>query len=55
MKSSVGDGGLRWLRRAYQRIQEQAVDEGRTLEEVAAERYGVSMPISKPGPWSGLA
>lgn len=40
VKSSVGDGGLKWLRRAYQRIQEQAVDEGRSLEEVAAERYG---------------
>ncbi|KAG0412837.1 hypothetical protein HPB47_010028 [Ixodes persulcatus] len=26
VKSSVGDGGLKWLRRAYQRIQEQAVD-----------------------------
>lgn len=40
VKSSVGDGGLKWLRRAYQRIQEQAADEGRSLEEVAAERYG---------------
>ncbi|CAN8006668.1 unnamed protein product [Ixodes hexagonus] len=40
VKSSVGDGGLKWLRRAYQRIQEQAADEGRPLEEVAAERYG---------------
>nr|XP_037277176.1 CWF19-like protein 2 isoform X1 [Rhipicephalus microplus] len=38
--SAVGDGGLRWLKRAYQRIREQAADEGRPLEEVAAERYG---------------
>lgn len=38
--SAVGDGGLKWLKRAYQRIREQAADEGRPLEEVAAERYG---------------
>ncbi|XP_077519461.1 CWF19-like protein 2 isoform X1 [Amblyomma americanum] len=38
--SSVGDGGLKWLRRAYQRIREQAAEEGRSMEEVAAERYG---------------
>lgn len=39
-KSAVGDGGLKWLRRAYQRIREQAAEEGRSLEEVASERYG---------------
>lgn len=38
--SAVGDGGLKWLKRAYQRIREQAADEGRSVEEIAAERYG---------------
>lgn len=40
VKSAVGDGGLKWLRRAYQRIREQAAEEGRPMEEVASERYG---------------
>ncbi|KAH9383451.1 hypothetical protein HPB48_024960 [Haemaphysalis longicornis] len=40
-KSTVGDGGLKWLRRAHQRIREQAAEEGRSVEEVASERYGV--------------
>lgn len=39
-KSTVGDGGLKWLRRAHQRIREQAAEEGRSVEEVASERYG---------------
>lgn len=30
-----------WLHRALQRAREQAKTEGRTLEEVAAERWGV--------------
>lgn len=38
--SAVGDGGLKWLRRSYQRVREQAAEEGRSMEEVAAERYG---------------
>lgn len=40
--STVGDGGAGWLRRALRRAQEQAASENRTLEEVAAERWGVS-------------
>ncbi|XP_064482184.1 CWF19-like protein 2 isoform X2 [Ornithodoros turicata] len=39
-QSNIGDGGLKWLRRAYRRIQEQAEEEGRPVEEIAAQRYG---------------
>lgn len=39
----MGDCGLGWLKKAYQRCERQAEQEGRTLEEVAAERYGVIM------------
>ncbi|XP_005100539.1 CWF19-like protein 2 [Aplysia californica] len=38
--SVAGDGGLSWLRTAYKRFKQQAEDEGRSLEEVVAERYG---------------
>ena len=38
----AGDGGLSWLRRSHQRCVEAAQEEGRTVEEVAAERYGVN-------------
>uniref|UniRef100_S4RRS3 CWF19-like protein 2 n=1 Tax=Petromyzon marinus TaxID=7757 RepID=S4RRS3_PETMA len=38
--SAVGDGGLSWLRRARQRMQEQADKEQRSLDEVLEERYG---------------
>ena len=38
----VADGGVGWWQRAYQRCKEQAKDSGRSLEEVATERYGVS-------------
>lgn len=37
---SVGDGGLTWLKKAYHNAIEQAKEENRTLEEVAAERWG---------------
>ncbi|KAJ8410813.1 hypothetical protein AAFF_G00187700 [Aldrovandia affinis] len=36
----VDDGGLSWLRKAYQRMREQAEREQRSLEAVVAERYG---------------
>ncbi|XP_064609268.1 CWF19-like protein 2 [Liolophura sinensis] len=36
----IGDRGISWLRKGYQRCQQQAEDQGRPLEEVAAERYG---------------
>lgn len=35
-----GDGGLSWMRKSYQRCVQQAEEEGRSLEDVAAERYG---------------
>uniref|UniRef100_T1JI23 Cwf19-like C-terminal domain-containing protein n=1 Tax=Strigamia maritima TaxID=126957 RepID=T1JI23_STRMM len=38
--SGVGDKGLSWITRAYQRAKEQAKEEGRSLEDVAAERWG---------------
>ncbi|XP_059161086.1 CWF19-like protein 2 [Physella acuta] len=38
--SGTGDGGVAWLRKAYSRCKQQAEDEGRSLEEVAAERWG---------------
>jgi hypothetical protein len=39
----VGDAGLSWLRKSYQRCVEQAKEEGRPLEELAAERWGVCL------------
>ena len=38
--SVVRDGGANWLRRAYKRAQEQAESEGKSIEEIAAERWG---------------
>lgn len=38
--TTVGDQGVTWLRRALQRAREQAEESGRSLEEVAAERWG---------------
>lgn len=38
----VGDGGLGWLKKSYQRAKEQAKEEGKSIDEVAAERWGVS-------------
>ncbi|XP_067013384.2 CWF19-like protein 2 [Anabrus simplex] len=37
---NVGDGGANWLRRALERAKQQAADEGRSVEDVAAERWG---------------
>ena len=42
----VGDGGLSWLKKAFLRAKEQAQEEGRSLEDIAAERWGVSPNIS---------
>ncbi|XP_046383601.1 CWF19-like protein 2 [Ischnura elegans] len=36
----VGDKGADWLRRALRRAKEQAEEEGRTLEDIAQERWG---------------
>jgi hypothetical protein len=38
---SVGDHGVDWLQRALKHTNEQAANEGRSVEEVAAERWGV--------------
>ena len=38
---SIGDHGVHWLQRALKRSKEQAAKEGRSVEEVAAERWGV--------------
>ncbi|GLH06534.1 CWF19-like protein 2 homolog [Gryllus bimaculatus] len=38
--NSAGDHGLAWLRRAMRRVQEQAKEQGRSEEAVAAERWG---------------
>lgn len=37
---AAGDGGAEWWQRAYQRCVEQSKEQGKTLEEVAADRYG---------------
>ncbi|KAE8747239.1 hypothetical protein FOCC_FOCC006031 [Frankliniella occidentalis] len=38
--NTVGDQGVSWLRRALKRAKEQAEESGRSLEEVATERWG---------------
>ena len=40
--ATTHDGGISWWRKAYKRCCELAESEGRSLEEIAAERYGVS-------------
>ncbi|XP_053399923.1 CWF19-like protein 2 [Mercenaria mercenaria] len=40
VSTGIGDAGLSWLRKSYQRCVEQAKEEGRPLEELAAERWG---------------
>lgn len=45
----VEDGGLGWLKKSYQRMKEQSERENKDLEEIIAERYGVSIGrISSP-------
>ena len=38
--SRVGDGGRSWMLRSYKRAVEQAETEGRSLEQIAGERWG---------------
>lgn len=40
--TKVGDAGLDWHRRAYERCKQQAKDEQRPLNDIVSERYGVS-------------
>jgi hypothetical protein len=40
--SKVGDAGLEWHRRAYERCKQQAKEEQRPLNEIVSERYGVN-------------
>ncbi|CAF0806074.1 unnamed protein product [Didymodactylos carnosus] len=39
-RSKVGDSGLQWHHRAYERCKQQAKDEQRPLDEIVSERYG---------------
>lgn len=43
----IGDGGLTWWTKALDRCKEMSKDSGKSLEEVAAERYGVIITIQK--------
>lgn len=43
----VGDAGLDWHRRAYERCKQQAKEEQRPLGDVVAERYGVKSTTMK--------
>ena len=46
-KSAVGDGGYSWMKKAYDRCVQQAKDEGRSLEDVAVEKYGVRLSYTQ--------
>ena len=39
--ATVGDAGLEWHRRAFERCKQQAKEEQRPLNELVSERYGV--------------
>lgn len=40
LTKTVGDHGIKWLRKAFQRAKEEAVEKGVSLESVVAERWG---------------
>ncbi|XP_033631747.1 CWF19-like protein 2 [Asterias rubens] len=40
VKSGIADGGAGWLRRAFQRIVERSGEEGRSVADLAAEKWG---------------
>lgn len=42
MSQTTGDQGVEWLKKALRRAEDQAKEENRSLESVAAERYGVN-------------
>ncbi|CAF1001486.1 unnamed protein product [Adineta ricciae] len=39
-RAKVGDAGLEWHRRAFERCKQQAKEEQRSLNEIVSERYG---------------
>ena len=39
-RKMMGDGGHSWLLRAYKRVLEQSSESGRSVEEIASERWG---------------
>ncbi|CAF0737069.1 unnamed protein product [Adineta steineri] len=39
-RNKVGDAGVEWHRRAYERFKEQAKEQNRPLNEIVSERYG---------------
>jgi hypothetical protein len=43
----VGDAGLEWHRRAYERCKQQAQEQQRPLSDIVAERYGVRAAIEQ--------
>lgn len=45
--AGVGDGGLAWLKKSFERAKQQAKDAGRPVEEIVAERWGVSQTSNK--------
>ncbi|KAK3098520.1 hypothetical protein FSP39_020282 [Pinctada imbricata] len=47
VQPSVGDGGYSWMKKAYDRCVEQAKEENRSLEEIAAEKYGSLRKLQK--------
>jgi len=42
VESSRNSFSSAWLKRAYQRAKEEAEEEGKSLADVVAKRYGVS-------------
>ena len=58
--AAVGDGGYQWRARKLKRAQEQADEEGRSLEDVWLDRNGVGgMSVrlvgrSEPDRWARL-
>ena len=54
---SIGDNGLTWWTKALERCHELAREQGKSVEEVAAERYGslesLNMKISEARKTSG--
>ncbi len=41
--TKVGDAGLEWHRRAFERCKQQSKEEQRPLNEIVSQRYGVSL------------